>query len=164
MTAINFPDSPEIGDTFTPFNNRTWVYVGNGIWNTSETQVIMGPSGPQGEVGPTGPQGAVGPTGAAGLSITGPTGPTNRYLISATVPASPVLGDAWFNSSNGKTYIYYSNAWIEQINDGPQGFTGPTGPQGVNGTNGLNGTFIQASTTGPTAGAGNNGDLWIVYS
>jgi hypothetical protein len=66
----------------------------------------------------------------------GPTGPTGPTGATGdTGPTGP---------SDGPT--------------GPEGPTGPTGPAGENGT------FIQASTTGPTVGDGNNGDLWIVYS
>jgi hypothetical protein len=50
MAAIDFPDNPEVNDEFT-VNDRTWIYMGEGIWNTSETQVIEGPEGP---VGPSG--------------------------------------------------------------------------------------------------------------
>jgi len=79
MTNINFPDSPEINDEFT-INDRTWIYIGNDIWNTAETEVLTGPAGPQGNLGPTGPTGPTGPSGGP----TGPTGPTG-----ATGPTGP---------------------------------------------------------------------------
>jgi hypothetical protein len=47
---------------------------------------------------------------------------------------------------------------------GPRGATGPTGATGPIGITGENGTFIQAGVTGPTAGDGSDGDLWIVFS
>ena len=37
--------------------------------------------------------------------------------ISDTAPSSPTQGSLWYNSSNGKTYVYYedgtSNQWVE---------------------------------------------------
>jgi hypothetical protein len=45
MAEINFPDSPELNDEFSA-NGRTWVYVGDGIWNTVETETVQGPPGP----------------------------------------------------------------------------------------------------------------------
>ena len=33
--------------------------------------------------------------------------------ISDTAPASPVAGQVWFQSTNGKTFIYYDSSWIE---------------------------------------------------
>lgn len=33
--------------------------------------------------------------------------------ISDTPPANPQLGQLWFESDNGATYIYYDNYWVE---------------------------------------------------
>ena len=138
----------------------------NQILNLALKQGITGPTGPTGADSTIpGPTGSIGATGA-----TGPTGPINRYLISETLPLDPIEGDAWFNSSNGKTYIYYDDAWIEQINDGPQGITGPTGPQGESvtgpqGPTGPGGTYsYQVSPTAPTGvnpGGPESGDTWF---
>jgi hypothetical protein len=95
MTAINFPNTPTVGELFT-VNDIVWRWDG-AFWTGIGTAVP----------GPTGPQG---PKGDAG-----DTGPVS------TVP-------------------------------------GPQGPAGANGT------FIQASTSAPASGEGDNGDLWIVYS
>jgi len=71
------------------------------------------------------------PTGPSG-----PTGPVGRYTVSATAPSSPTAGDAWFNSENGKTYVYYndgnSSQWVETgaAPIGPTGITGATGATG----------------------------------
>lgn len=80
----------------------------------------IGATGPQGDLGPTGPQGEtgpIGPTGATGAAstVTGPTGPTGpdgKYLESATAPSTPELGDIWFNTTTGSTYIYYDSYWV----------------------------------------------------
>jgi hypothetical protein len=75
------------------------------------------------------------------LSVATVVGPTGYFIPSDTAPSNPVSGMGWFNSTSGKTFIYYSGAWIEQVNDGP---TGPTGPQGPTGP----------SVTGPTGATG----------
>jgi hypothetical protein len=89
--------------------------------NTGATG-IQGPQGPQGEIGPTGPEGT-----RATFSIT-----------SSTPPIDPVDGQAWFNSENGKSYMYYDSYWVEVGSSlsgpaGPQGEPGETGPQGPQG-------------------------------
>ena len=64
-------------------------------------------------------------------------------VVSATAPTADLFeGMMWFNSTEAKTYIYYSSAWVElsPAIAGPAGPTGPTGPQGPAGTNGTNGT------------------------
>ena len=38
MTAINFPDSPTVGEEFTS-GSRTWIWDGT-VWNSKETTVI----------------------------------------------------------------------------------------------------------------------------
>jgi hypothetical protein len=92
----------------------------------------------------TGPTGATGPDGT--FNATGPT-----------APADPSEGDVWFDTESGRTFVRYDNFWVES-SSAVVGIQGPTGPPGANGT------FIEAATTGPTAGDGSDGDLWIVYS
>ena len=99
-----------------------------------------------------------GPTGATGASITGPTGSTgatgsqgelgNFALVADTPPLSPDNGDAWFNTSNGKTYVYYDSYWIETgaAPVGPTGAVGATGPTGA-----------ASTVTGPTGATGPTG-------
>lgn len=66
---------------------------------------------------------------------TGPTGSTGKYTVSDTAPTGS-SGDTWFNSTNGKTYLYYTDVdgsqWVETgaAPVGPIGPTGPTGPTG----------------------------------
>jgi hypothetical protein len=77
------------------------------------------------EVSASGPQGIAGPAGAAGA-----TGPKGTYTVSETAPASPNVGDTWFNSTTSQMYIRYDGYWVETStsyaglngNDG-QGFT-----------------------------------------
>jgi hypothetical protein len=49
----------------------------------------------------------VGPLGSGSGSGSG------GASISANPPSSPTLGQIWFNSLNGKTYVYYDSFWIE---------------------------------------------------
>ena len=55
------------------------------------------------------------------------------YIVSVTAPVSPSANDVWFNSDNGRTYIYYNDGntsqWVEfgNANTGPTGATGATG-------------------------------------
>jgi hypothetical protein len=49
--------------------------------------------------------------------------------ISETAPADPEEGDVWFNSTEGRAYIYYDSFWVD-LNPGiagPPGATGATG-------------------------------------
>lgn len=107
--AIDFPDSPAPGASFTA-NNKTWTFT-DGKWGlVVSTMGIVGPTGPIGATGPAGgPTGATGPTG-----ITGATGPTGATGASSTVPGP-----------TGAT--------------GPIGATGATGAVGATGATGADG-------------------------
>lgn len=65
--AIDFPDTPTVGQEFT-VGTHTWYWDGN-VWLIQTTQVV----GPTGPTGPQGLQGTTGPTGSQGIQ--GPTGP-----------------------------------------------------------------------------------------
>jgi len=62
------------------------------------------------------------------------------FTISDTPPASPSVGQGWWDSSTGQGYIWYTDAnssqWVVFNDQGPQG--GP-GPQGVAGPQGPTG-------------------------
>ncbi len=107
-----------------------------------------GAQGPQGPQGATGAQGPVGPQGDIGL--TGAQGPQATFSItSETAPLNPIEGQAWFNSLNGKSYIYYDSYWVEigSSLSGPQGETGPMGPQGPQGPQGVSINLKSSSLT-----------------
>ena len=55
MTAIDFPDTPEVNDTFT-VGSITWKW--DGLTWKSQGAVIQGPEGPQGDQGPQGEPGS----------------------------------------------------------------------------------------------------------
>jgi hypothetical protein len=64
--------------------------------------------------------------------------------ISVTAPASPKLGDVWFNSDEGRAYIFYDSFWID-LNPG---IAGPAGK-------------FTVSDTPPTTPAPQSGDGWF---
>ena len=136
MSAIDFPNSPTVGQTFSAGGN-VWQWTGT-VW-----QVVR--------VTPTGPTGPQGPTGPAG--DTGPTGSSGQFTAQAsTPPSSPLAGDAWFNTEDGAVYIYYDDYWVEVGTSEFGGATGPTGPAGVAGATGPTGP--SGGPTGPTGPAG----------
>jgi hypothetical protein len=162
MSAIDFPNSPILNETFTS-GVQTWQWDGI-AWNLVISAVV-------------GPTGATGPQGAAS-TVTGPTGPTGIFSVAAsTPPGSPDEGDAWFNAETGRLFVYYDGYWVESASSnvgpagptgatgptgdnstvpgptGPQGPTGATGPQGPRGVTGAQGLYV----TGPTGSVGPTG-------
>ena len=108
---------------------------------------------------------AKGNTGAQGnTGTTGPTGDDGQFSVAATTPpASPEVGDAWYDSASGNLYVYYDGYWVEaaSANDGPTGNTGATGAvgqTGATGPTGDDGQFSIADTTPPAAPE--TGDAW----
>jgi hypothetical protein len=88
--------------------------------------------GPQGDPGPQGPQGDIGPQGNPGpqgpQGIQGPQGPQGVPGISlnwlglfASAPTSPNLNDAYYNSTDGVSYIWDGTAWQIIAQDGASG-------------------------------------------
>jgi hypothetical protein len=139
MSAIDFPNSPAVDDTFSAGAN-VWRWTGS-VWQV----VRVTPTGP---TGPTGPQGENGANGATGP--TGATGDDGSFTAqSTTPPSSPIAGDAWFNTEDGAVYIYYDGYWVETGTSEFGGATGPTGPAGASST--------APGPTGPTGPAGTAG-------
>jgi hypothetical protein len=177
-TAANWTDADPVlaAGEFGLETDTDQFKIGDGTstWDNLPYGGIQGEIGPTGDTGPTGPistvpgpTGDTGPTGATG--DTGPTGPIGiiwqgswsedtDYVVNDAVTYE---GSSWFAAVNpdlGSVPSDTSPYWELIAAEGSQGVIGPTGPSGANGT------FIQASTTGPTVGDGDNGDLWIVYS
>jgi len=162
MTALDFPDSPDIGDKFI-ISGKAWIWTG-AVWE------IFGSvsSGPQGPTGPTSTvQGPTGPTGSVGF--TGPTGPTgpagvdgSGISILGTLANSSLLPDPGVNVNDaylidGDLYIWDGTTWnnVGQI----QGPTGPTGPTGVRGDD-----STVPGPTGPTGPTGATGTAGLGYA
>jgi uncharacterized protein YcnI len=110
-------------------------------------------------------KGSTGPTGVTGATgQTGVTGDDGQFSVAATTPpASPEVGDAWYDSASGNLYVYYDGYWVEaaSANDGPTGNTGATGATGATGPTGATGDDGQFSTVADTPPAAPEaGDAW----
>ncbi|HPQ35821.1 MAG TPA: tail fiber domain-containing protein, partial [Tenuifilaceae bacterium] len=80
--------------------------------NWVEFQAPEGPEGPQGDVGPAGPQ------GNPGVSV--------QWLGElTTAPASPTENQAYYNTTDGKSYVYNGSTWTTMAQDGAVGPEGP---------------------------------------
>jgi hypothetical protein len=99
--------------------------------NDNFDELYANGGGGVGVTGPQGPSGAVGPTGPAG------TGGTS-ISTSDTAPVAPELGDLWYDTVSGRTYIYYDSGWVD-ASPAAIGPAGPTGPQGIQGNVGPTG-------------------------
>ena len=84
--------------------------------------------------------------------------PPDFDTSATTPPASPQVGDAWYDSASGNLYVYYDSYWVEaaSANDGPTGNTGATGAVGATGLTGATGSTGLTGATGVT-GAGPTG-------
>lgn len=111
MPAIDFPDSPSVGDEYTNGIN-TYEWDGQ-AWRLVRTSAVgpTGPTGPTGEasteVGPAGPPGPTGPTGADSSveGPTGPTGPTGTFEISPWTTYSPTWTGSVTNPTLGNSSV-----------------------------------------------------------
>jgi hypothetical protein len=110
----------------------------------------------------------VGPTGVAGVQgSTGPTGRTgatgNFADTGATAPTGATDGQAWYDNTTGKIYIYDGTYWVEVgthalTYTGPTGVTGSTGAQGIQGVTGAQGIQGETGPTGYTGPQGIQGE------
>lgn len=50
--------------------------------------------------------------GTSWTDIASSSGGTGQFT-GDTAPVSPTLGDIWYKTSNGKTYVYYDSFWVE---------------------------------------------------
>lgn len=136
MPAIDFPNTPTVGQQFTS-GNTTWQWDGIS-WNTIRTPIV-------------GPTGATGPTGADGV-----------WALSSSLPPAGAEGDAWFDPNTGGIFIYYDGYWVEAGAapigpTGPAGQPGSIGPQGSPGATGATGPAGPAGAAGATGATGATG-------
>jgi len=107
MPAIDFPNSPTIGQTYV-VDDRGWIWDGS-VWKSQGSGAITGPTGATGVQGATGPQGPTGPTGAASTVTgpTGPTGPTGNTGASGPTGPTGATGEAYANIDGGTASSTY---------------------------------------------------------
>ena len=126
------------GKTYVRYDN-TWIDANPSAIGPTGPSVTgptghVGSTGPTGHIGSTGPTGIVGPTGAVGtIGPTGTTGPgTGVVNQGANPPTGPSANQLWYDTTSGKTYIYYNNIWVDSnpVTIGPTGPTGHIGPTG----------------------------------
>ena len=165
-TGPQEPESPQIGDIWIDDSeDPIIVYFWNGsIWK--ETGII-GPEGPpniltigtvtSGDSNSTATASITGDSPEQVIDLTlkqGPTGPQGTFDVFENAPTGPEQGDVWFNSTDGRFYVYYDSYWVEALSN-EAGPTGPTGPQGPpNGPTGPTGPTGSIGPTGPTGPTG----------
>jgi hypothetical protein len=135
MTAIDFPNTPSVGDLFT-IGEITWEWNGI-VWAGIGTPV----SGPQGETGPVGPEGSQG--------IQGEQGPQGDQGIQG------IQGEQGIQGPQGEQGIQGITG--EQGIQGETGLTGDTGPQGNQGIQGEKGDKGDKGDTGDQGIQGEQG-------
>ena len=91
---------------------------GNSTINAGHVVGPQGPQGAQGAQGPQGIQGNVGPQGETGpAGPTGPQGPqgepgtSDPVTVGNTAPGTE--GALWYNTEDGRTYVYALDTWID---------------------------------------------------
>ena len=151
MAALDFPNSPSNGDTYSA-NGLTYTY------NSSSTKwVRTSPSvGAQGATGPTGSQGAAGAQGATGS--TGSQGATGSGGSTGAQGATGATGSQGATGSTGSQGATGSGGSTgAQGAQGHQGATGPTGAQGATGSTGSQGATGSTGAQGATGPTGTQG-------
>ena len=80
-----------------------------------------------------------------------------RVTTDDVAPANPSDGDLWWNSKNGKLYVWYDDGdtlqWVVASPGGPEGPEGAQGPQGVQGEQGIQGIEGKPGLDGLPTGA-----------
>ena len=114
----------EDGDFYLDLDNGdVWQKVA-GVWEPRTN--LTGPEGPQGEKGDQGEPGEDGADGQDGASIV-------WMGELAAPPADPFENCAYYNTTDGVTYIYDGTEWDILAQDGHDGQDGEDGADGLDG-------------------------------
>src|SRR5690554_4729780 len=155
-SSATAPPTPALNDGY--YNSTDGVSY---VWNGTAWQIVAqdgsdgatGPQGPQGPIGNTGPAGPAGPQGSAGVN--GTNGISIDWLGNySSAPISPGLNQAYYNSTDGVSYIWDGTTWQIIAQDGTGG----------GGANTLNQAYNEG---GPGAGriiTANNGPVEINHT
>lgn len=134
--------------TYTPKNGDIWIdtedsiikiWVQTGSPETGQWVVATGLSGYSGISGYSGQNGNSGYSGISGYS-----GLSTSIIASPTAPLNPIDNQLWYDTDNGKTYIYYddgvSKQWVlfSDPTESTSGFSGYSGV-GLSGFSGYSG-------------------------
>jgi hypothetical protein len=165
MAALDFPASPNDGDTYSA-NERTWTYrAATTAWEPSPIATgntgATGPSGATGATGPTGFTGATGATGPNGTNgatgATGPDGPTGA--TGATGPTVyPAAGIAVSTGATGVWTTSYSATNPVPVNFGGTGHNTLTANNVILGNGTSAASFVAPGTAGNVLTS--NGTTW----
>ena len=123
------PADPTIGDAYYNSTSKaSYVYDGS-VWQQISKDGTDGKDGINGQDGKDGADGSYSGTG---------------YLITwkgslETAPSNPEIGWAYYNSTEGKSYIWDGSSWQIMAQDGTDGIDGADGKDGINGQDGKDG-------------------------
>ena len=118
-SGLVFPDLTRQYTAWTgtvSWNNITDVPNNLGGSGSPGPQGPTGPQGLRGVTGPSGPQGDPGPIGPQGIpGDAGPQGPTGPVAVSqgTTPPDNATTSSFWYDTTTGRTYIYYEGYWVD---------------------------------------------------
>lgn len=148
-TLADAPSTPHKNQAYyNPFQKSSYIWDGDS-WEILSVDGLKGEQGSVGNDGPQGPQGIPGINGASIVWL-------GSYV---TAPAVSAINQAYYNSTDKKSYIWDGDSWeIISIDglQGPVGEVGPQGPQGVQGEFGPQG--IQGDI-GPKGDQGIQGEI-----
>ncbi len=122
--SASIPGSPDVNDGYHNTDDNM-AY----IWDGDSWEIIV-------QAGTAGTDGA---DGTDGISL-------NWLGSSGTVPGSPSLNDAYYNTADGIAYIWDGDSWEVIAQDGP---TGPAGATGATGAPGISITWLGDATSDP---------------
>jgi hypothetical protein len=117
-TSGNLPLTGNLGEAYIVTTTGNLFFWNSNISVWADIGPIVGPqgdAGPQGIQGNVGPQGETGPAGPTGPQ--GPQGPqgepgtSDPVTVGNTAPGTE--GALWYNTEDGRTYVYALDTWID---------------------------------------------------
>ncbi|MCB9001670.1 MAG: collagen-like protein [Bacteroidales bacterium] len=119
---------------YSTLDKASYIWDGDS-WELLAMDGLQGEQGPQGLQGDAGPQGEMGDPGTDGFSI-------DWLGELSSAPASPPINQAYYNTTESKSYIWNGNSWNLVAVDGEPGAVGPQGDIGSQGPAGTDGISI----------------------